>query len=137
MRRLESRLDVRSEAFAANSAHNRQLATRLKALQHTVRHERPKRDIDRLTRQDKLFIRDRLALLLDPGTPFLELSTLAANQAHDGEVPGAGQLCGIGVVAGREVVIPAHDASIKAGAWYPLSVTKIGRTLDIAMENRL
>ena len=137
MRRLESRLDVRSEAFAANSAHNRRLAAELKALQEKVRRERPRRDIARLSRQGKMFVRDRLDLLLDPGTPFLELSTLAANQAHDGEVPAAGQLCGIGIVAGREVIVRADDASIKGGAWHPLSVKKIVRTLDIAIENRL
>ena len=76
-------------------------------------------------------------MLLDPGTPFLELSTLAANQAYDGEVPGAGIVSGIGIVSGREVIIHADDASVKGGAWYPLSVKKIVRTLDIAIENRL
>jgi 3-methylcrotonyl-CoA carboxylase beta subunit len=137
VRRLVSRLDTRSETFKANSAHNRRLAEDLKAVQHKVRHERPQREIDRLNRQGKLFVRDRLDLLLDPGTPFLELSTLAANQAYDGDAPGAGQVSGIGIVAGREVVIHADDASVKGGAWYPLSVKKIVRTLDVALENRL
>src|SRR5439155_13219193 len=70
-------------------------------------------------------------------TPFLELSTLAANQSYGGDVPGAGIVSGIGIVNGREVIIHADDASVKGGAWYPLSVKKIVRTLDIAIENRL
>ena len=69
--------------------------------------------------------------------PFLEFSTLAANDAYGGEAPGAGQVSGIGIVAGHEVVLHADDASVKGGAWYPLSVKKIVRALDIAIENRL
>jgi len=120
MRRLDSRLNPRAPDFLENAAHNRRLAAELKAKQETARHDRPKRDMDRLARQDKLFTRQRLDLLLDPGTPFLELSTLAANMAYDGEVPGAGQMSGIGIVSGREVIIHADDASVKGGAWYPL-----------------
>jgi 3-methylcrotonyl-CoA carboxylase beta subunit len=93
--------------------------------------------MERLARQGKLFVRERLQCLLDPGTPFLELSTLAANMAWGGEVPGAGIVSGIGIVAGREVVIHADDASVKGGAWYPHSIKKIVRLLDIAIENRL
>ena len=137
MRRIESRLDTRADEFRANAAHNRALAAALKQRQAAARRERPARDIERLKRQSKMFVRDRIELLLDPGTPFLELSTLAANQAYDGEVPGAGIVSGIGIVSGREVIIHADDASVKGGAWYPHSVKKIVRTLDIAIENRL
>jgi len=137
MRRIDSRIDLRSEDFRLNAAHNRGLATTLKERQQAARRERPARDIERLKRQDKMFVRDRIEFLLDPGTPFLELSTLAANQAYDGEVPGAGIVSGIGIVSGREVIIHADDASVKGGAWYPHSVKKIVRTLDIAIENRL
>lgn len=137
MRRIASKLDTRSADFRANAEANRRIAEDLAERQRQARHVRPQRDLDRLSRQGKLFLRDRLDLLLDPGTPFLELSTLAANQAYDGEVPGAGQCSGIGVVGGKEVIIHADDASVKGGAWYPLSVKKIVRTLDIAIENRL
>jgi 3-methylcrotonyl-CoA carboxylase beta subunit len=137
MRRIQSNFDTRSEAFRENREHNRQLAAELRSRHEEARTRRPQRDLDRLARQNKLFVRDRLALLLDPGTPFLELSTLAANMAYDGEVPGAGQVTGIGIVSGREVVIRADDGSVKGGAWYPLSVKKIVRALDIAIENRL
>src|SRR5207237_7715035 len=81
--------------------------------------------------------RDRFQARLDPGTPFLELSPLAGNKAYDGEVPGAAQVTGIGIVSGKEVIVHADDASVKGGAWYPLSVKKIVRALDIAIENHL
>ncbi|WP_137390009.1 acyl-CoA carboxylase subunit beta [Rhodoligotrophos defluvii] len=135
--RIESRIDTSSEEFRANMAHNRGLAAELRTRQNKARFERPARDIDRLTRQNKLFVRDRLNLLLDPDTPFLELSTLAANMEYDGEVPGAGNVIGIGIIAGREVMIHADDASVKGGAWYPLTIKKMVRALDIAIENRL
>jgi 3-methylcrotonyl-CoA carboxylase beta subunit len=137
MRRIQSRISTDSADFKANAAHNRGLAAELAERQRAARHDRPQRDLDRLARQGKMFLRDRLEALLDPGTPFLELSTLAANRAYDGDVPSAGQLVGIGIVSGREVLIHADDASVKGGAWYPLSVKKIVRALDIAIENRL
>jgi 3-methylcrotonyl-CoA carboxylase beta subunit len=137
MKRIQSQLDVRSAEFKANTEHNRRLASELRDRQDRARHHRPQRDRDRLARQGKLFVRDRLEHLLDPGTPFLELSTLAANMEYDGEVPGAGIVSGVGIVAGREVIVHADDASVKGGAWYPHSIKKIVRTLDIAIENRL
>jgi 3-methylcrotonyl-CoA carboxylase beta subunit len=137
MSRIKSRIDAASPEFQENAAHHRGLAAELRRRQDEARHVRPQRDLDRLARQGKLRLRERLEALLDPESPFLELSTLAANQAYDGEVPGAGQLTGIGVVSGREVLVHADDSSVKGGAWYPLSVKKIVRTLDIAIENRL
>ncbi|WP_445219943.1 acyl-CoA carboxylase subunit beta [Bradyrhizobium sp. Pa8] len=137
MQRIVSRADTGSQDFRINMLHNRQLATELKEHQRSARFDRPARDLQRLRQQNKLFVRDRIEALLDPETPFLELSTLAANNAYDGEVPGAAQVVGIGIVAGREVIVHADDASVKGGAWYPLSVKKIVRALDIAIENRL
>ncbi len=137
MRRIETRIRPGADEFRANHAHNRALAAELKQRQQAARRTRPARDLDRLARQNKMFVHDRIELLLDPGTPFLELSTLAANMAYGGEVPGAGIVSGIGIVSGREIIIHADDASVKGGAWYPLSVKKIVRTLDIAIENRL
>ena len=137
MKRIDSALNTRSADFLANRQHNLGLVAALRQQQADVRHVRPERDMERLARQKKLFVRERIAQLLDPGTPFLELSTLAANADYDGEVPGAGVVTGIGIVSGREVVVNASDASIKGGAWYPLSVKKIVRATDIAIENRL
>lgn len=137
MRRLISKLDTRAEDFRANFAHNTKLAGEFKDKQRRARFERPQREMDRLARQNKMFVRDRIEALLDPGTPFLEFSSLAANQTYDGEVPGAAQVTGIGIVAGREVVLHADDGSVKGGAWYPLSVKKMVRALDVALENSL
>ncbi|WP_244978774.1 acyl-CoA carboxylase subunit beta [Bradyrhizobium pachyrhizi] len=137
MQRIGSAADVDSQEFRRNDLHNRQLAAELKERQRLARFDRPEKDIERLRRQNKLFVRNRIAAVLDPETPFLELSTLAANKAYNGEVPGAAQVVGIGIVAGREVIVHADDSSVKSGAWYPLSVKKIVRALDIAIENRL
>jgi len=137
MQRIASLTDTRSEEFRANDVHNRRLAAELKERQQAARFARPERDLERLRRQNKMFVRDRIQALLDPGTPFLELSTLAGNKAYEDEVPGAAQVVGIGIVSGREVIVHADDPSVKGGAWYPLSVKKIVRALDIAIENRL
>jgi len=137
MRRIISRISTGSPEFRTNAAHHRGLSATFKKRQAAARHSRPQRDLDRLTRQGKMRARDRIEALLDPGTPFLELSSLAANQSYDGEVPGAAQISGIGIVSGREVMIHADDASVKGGAWYPLSVKKMVRATDIAIENRL
>jgi len=137
MQRLGSLTDTRASDFRTNYGHNRGLAAELKERQRIARFVRPERDIERLRRQNKMFVRDRIETLLDPATPFFELSTLAGNMAYDGEVPGAAQVTGIGIVSGKEVIIHADDASVKGGAWYPLSVKKIVRALDIGIENRL
>jgi 3-methylcrotonyl-CoA carboxylase beta subunit len=137
MQRISSLIDTRNNDYRENHRHNRGLVSELRERQQTARHVRPERDRERLRRQNKMFVRDRIEALLDPGTPFLELSTLAGNMAYDGEVPGAAQVTGIGIVSGKEVIVHADDASVKGGAWYPLSVKKIVRALDIAIENRL
>jgi 3-methylcrotonyl-CoA carboxylase beta subunit len=85
----------------------------------------------------KLFVRERVEKLLDPGTPFLELSALAANGHYGDQAPGAGLVTGIGRVSGREVMIVANDATVKGGTYFPLTVKKHLRAQEIAMENRL
>ena len=137
MPRIESNLRTSSPEFRRRYAHNKALALELRRKQDAARHERSQRDIDRLRRQGKLLPRQRLERLLDPATPFLELSTLAANMAYGGESPGASSITGIGIVSGREVMIHADDPSVKGGAWYPLTIKKIVRALDIAIENNL
>lgn len=137
MRRIASRIDTNGAEYKANHAAMTERLKQFRAQQHAARYERPQRDLERLARQNKLTVRERLDLLLDPGTPFLEFSTLAACREYDGGVPGAGVVTGIGIVEGREVAIHANDASVKGGAWYPLTVKKIVRLLDVAIENRL
>ena len=137
MRRIQSRIDTETETFKAYRDHNLRLLADFRAKSAAARHERPERDILRLEKQNKMRVHERIEHLLDPGTPFLEFSTLAANMAYDGESPQASIVTGLGIVSGREVVIHADDSSVKGGAWYPLSVKKIVRVLDIAIENRL
>ncbi len=134
---IKSALRTSDAEFRTRYLHNRALAKELHERQHASRHVRPKRDIDRLRTQGKMLPRERIEALLDPGTPFLELSTLAANQAYGGESPGASCIIGIGIVSGREVIIHADDSTIKGGAWYPLTIKKILRCLEIALENHL
>ena len=134
---IESAVRTGSSEFRRRYAHNKGLAAQLRERQQAARHTRPARDLERLASQGKMLPRQRLELLLDPATPFLELSTLAAGMAYGGESPGASCITGIGVVSGREVLVHADDPTVKGGAWYPLTVKKIVRALDIAIENRL
>ena len=80
----------------------------------------------------KLLPRDRVQRLLDPGSPFLEIGALAANGMYDDEAPGAGMITGIGRVSGREVMIVANDATVKGGAYFPMTVKKHLRAQEIA-----
>jgi 3-methylcrotonyl-CoA carboxylase beta subunit len=136
MSRIKSKIQTESSEFKSNYNYNKGLADELKQRQHDARYERPQKDIDRLAGHGKLMPRQRLEKLLDPGTPFLEFSTLAGSRAGDAGSPSASCITGIGVVSGQEVIIIANDSSIKGGAWYPLTVKKIVRALDIAIENR-
>jgi acetyl-CoA carboxylase carboxyltransferase component len=87
--------------------------------------------------QGKLAPRERLAGLLDPGTPWFETGLLMAYDRYDGQAPGAGVITGVGVVSGREVVVVANDATVKAGAWWPETIAKMLRAQEIAMRQRI
>ncbi|HVM30106.1 MAG TPA: carboxyl transferase domain-containing protein [Candidatus Limnocylindrales bacterium] len=95
------------------------------------------RSIARHRERGKLPVRERIDRLLDPGSPFLELSALAANGLYDDEAPGAGIVTGIGTVSGTECVIVANDATVKGGSYYPMTVKKHVRAQEIALANRL
>ena len=86
--------------------------------------------------QGKLTARERISLLIDPRTDFLEIGLLVAHDRYDGQAPAAGVVTGIGSVEGREVVIVANDATVKAGAWWPETITKILRAQEVAMRSR-
>jgi 3-methylcrotonyl-CoA carboxylase beta subunit len=137
VKRIVSHVDTASDAYRANREHNLALAAELRERERAARHDRPPKILERLAAQGKLRVPDRLDLLLDPGSPFLELSPLAACEAYDGDAPQANTVTGVGVVQGREVVVTAGDGSVKGGAWYPLSVRKIVRAFQVALENRL
>ena len=137
MARIRSTVDPSSDAFRQYREHNLALAHDLEKRLHAARYERTQRSLDLLKERGKLTVRERLELLLDPGTPFLELSPLAACEAYGGEAPQGLVVTGIGIVSGREVMVTAGDSTIKGGSWYPLSVKKIVRALEIALQNRL
>jgi len=137
MRRIESRIDPRSATYRQWRAAGLARVEEFRARQQAARHERPQRDVDRLARLGKLPVRERIERLLDPDTPFLELSSLAACTEYDGDSKSGSAVIGVGVVSGREVLVRADDPSVKGGAWYPLTVKKIVRGLDVAIENRL
>jgi 3-methylcrotonyl-CoA carboxylase beta subunit len=85
----------------------------------------------------KMTARERLARLCDPGTPWLEIGLLVAHDRYDGQAPGAGVVTGVGVVSGRAVVVVANDATVKAGSWWPETITKMLRAQEIAMRQRI
>src|SRR6201998_1138530 len=97
----------------------------------------PARARERHVARGKLLPRDRVDTLLDPGSPFLELSPLAANGLYDGDAPAAGIITGVGRVAGRECVIVANDATVKGGTYYPVTVKKHLRAQEVALHNNL
>jgi acetyl-CoA carboxylase carboxyltransferase component len=137
MELLESHLDVHSPEFKANAAHHRALAEDLKRRLAEARMGGGEDQVKRHRSRGKLFVRDRVERLLDPGTSFLELSPLAANGLYDGDAPCAGLVTGIGVVRGRQVMVVANDATVKGGTYFPLTVKKHVRAQEIALENRL
>ena len=134
---FESKLDVHGTAFAENHAHHQALAQDLRATLKQVAQGGPERARRKHTARGKLLPRERIDLLLDPGSPFLEIAPLAAWGLYGNEVPAAGLLAGVGRVAGREVMIVANDATVKGGTYYPMTVKKHLRAQEIARENRL
>ena len=137
MPQLKTRLDTGSEAFRANRDHHAALAADLREKVARVSAgggpEAQKKHVAR----GKLLPRERVRALLDPGSPFLELSQLAAFGLYGDEAPSAGIITGIGRVEGREVVIVANDATVKGGTYYPITVKKHLRAQEIAGQNRL
>ncbi|HOG06866.1 MAG: hypothetical protein M0P04_09510 [Syntrophales bacterium] len=134
---IETRIDPRSEAYRQNYEAMAALVTTLKEELRIAREDRSPQARNRLASQGKMPMREKLDLLLDRNTPFLEIAPLAARGLYDGKIHGAGLVSGIGVVGGREVLITGNDAMIKGGATYPLTVKKSLRCQTIAMENRL
>lgn len=134
---IETQLNPSDEQFKQNAAHNRALADELRERLAQVRQGGGERAQQRHAEQSKLFVRDRIDRLLDSGSPFLELSPLAAWELYGGDAPGAGIVTGIGRVSGRECVIVANDATVKGGTYYPMTVKKHLRAQQIALENRL
>jgi acetyl-CoA carboxylase carboxyltransferase component len=137
MQIIETQIDRGSAAFAANAAHHRALAEELRARLALVRAGGGAAAQARQREQGKLFARERIDRLLDPGSPFLEIAPLAAWEMYDGDAPGAGIVTGIGRVSGRECLILANDATVKGGTYYPMTVKKHLRAQQIALDNHL
>jgi 3-methylcrotonyl-CoA carboxylase beta subunit len=137
MSALASRVNPRTEAFQANARAMRALVEDLRAQVQRIKQGGGEVARQRHLGRGKLLPRERIRRLLDPGSPFLELSQLAAHDMYGGEVPAAGIITGIGRVEGRECVIVANDATVKGGTYFPITVKKHVRAQEIARENRL
>src|SRR5215217_3119103 len=135
--RIDSKIVGESEEFRARAAHNRALAEKLRADVAEAAKGGPEKHRQRHVERGKLLPRDRVERLLDPGSPFLEISQLAACDMYDSEVPGAGVIAGIGRVSGKQVMIVCNDATVKGGTYYPLTVKKHLRAQEVAEQNRL
>ncbi|WP_300973969.1 carboxyl transferase domain-containing protein [Sphingomonas sp. LHG3406-1] len=135
--RLDTKVNPDSPEFRARDAHNRALVEKLRADVAASALGGNQKSRDRHVSRGKLLPRERVERLLDPGSPFLEIGQLAANDLYEGEVPGAGIICGIGRVSGRQAMIVCNDATVKGGTYYPLTVKKHLRAQEIAEANRL
>ncbi len=134
---LQSQIDPRSEEFRANSEAMLALVEDLRAKVAQVELGGGEAARARHTARGKLLARERIELLLDPGSPFLEIGQLAAWGLYDGDAPGAGMVAGIGRIQGLECMVVANDATVKGGTYYPLTVKKHLRAQEIAQANQL
>lgn len=135
--KLTSRVLTGSESFRANRAAHLALLEQVAAAAAAARAGGGETARARHIARGKLPPRERVAGLLDPGSPFLEIGATAAHGMYDGAAPGAGLICGIGMVEGREVMVVCNDATVKGGTYYPMTVKKHLRAQEIAAENHL
>ena len=137
MDRLDTHVDTAASEFRANRERMQHLVAELAGRTRLAAEGGGATYRERHVAQGKLPVRERIERLIDPGSPFLELSALAAWGMYDDEAPGAGLVTGIARVSGREVLVVANDATVKGGTYYPMSVKKHVRAQQIALENRL
>src|ERR1019366_7262893 len=130
-------VDPSTQQSVTRTAHMRHLVETLHHLEDKRREGGGPERIEKQHRAGKLTARERIARLLDPGARFLEVGLLIAYDQYEGQAPAAGVVTGIGKIEGRPAVIVANDATVKAGAWWPETITKILRAQEIAMRNRL
>ena len=134
---IDSKVNNRSEEYRANAAHMRSMVEDLEENVARVRLGGGGKYQERHESRGKLLVRDRINALVDPGSPFLELSQLAAHEVYGENVAAAGIVTGVGRVAGQECMIVANDATVKGGTYYPLTVKKHLRAQTIAEQNNL
>ena len=137
MEMLSTTADPTADGYRTNDASQRALVAELDDRLRTAALGGPERSRERHVARGKLLPRERIDVLLDDGSPFLEVAPLAADGLYDGEAPGAGVIAGIGLVHGRHVMVLSNDATVKGGTYYPLTVKKHLRAQEIALENRL
>jgi 3-methylcrotonyl-CoA carboxylase beta subunit len=137
MPRLTTHVDARSEGFRDNAKHMQALVDDLREREARVAAGGGDEATEKHRARGKLPVRERIARLVDPGTTFLELSALAAEDLYDGAAPAAGIVTGIASIHGRPCVIVANDATVKGGTYFPITVKKHLRAQEIAAENRL
>lgn len=137
MPQITSKINVKSQDFAENAAHMQAQVDDLKEKIATIKLGGGEKSNKRHTDRGKLLPRERINVLLDEGSPFLEISQLAAWNVYDDYVPAAGVIAGIGRVSGVECIIVANDATVKGGTYYPLTVKKHLRAQTIAEQNNL
>ncbi|MBM3489603.1 MAG: methylcrotonoyl-CoA carboxylase [Alphaproteobacteria bacterium] len=137
MSELVSKVDPRDAQFRANFAANQARMAELRELLAKIKLGGGARAHERHLARGKLLPRERIQALVDPGSPFLELSQFAAHEVYEDEVPAAGVITGIGRIAGIECVLVANDATVKGGTYYPLTVKKHVRAQEIAWQNNL
>lgn len=134
---LKSNLNTRSDDFKANAAHMQSLVDDLKEKVSGIKQGGGERAREKHLSRGKLLPRERVRQLLDPGSPFMELSQMAAWDMYGGDINSAGIITGIGRVSGRECVVICNDATVKGGTYYPLTVKKQLRAQEIAQQNHL
>jgi len=134
---IQSKIRTSDPEFTENQAHLHELVAQYRGHVARVKQGGGREAVAKHTGRGKLFVRDRIDRLIDPDSPFLEFSALAAHGLYDDEAPGAGIVTGIGRVCGTLCLVVANDATVKGGSYYPLTVKKHLRAQEIARENHL
>lgn len=134
---LPTLVDKSSAEFKENASRISAIMAKYADLHQKINRGGPEKARDKHIQRGKMLVRDRVTALIDPGSPFLEISPLAAHQVYDDDIPAAGVVAGIGTVEGVTCMIVANDATVKGGTYYPLTVKKHLRAQEIAQQNRL
>ncbi|HEX2652394.1 MAG TPA: carboxyl transferase domain-containing protein, partial [Xanthobacteraceae bacterium] len=137
MAQIASLIDTKAQEFQANAAQMRALVDDLMQRRNEAAQGGPPKARERHQARGKLLPRERVMHLIDPGSPFLEMSPLAAGGMYEDAIHGAGLITGIGRIEGRECMVVCNDSTIKGGTYYPMTVKKHLRAQEIAEENRL
>ena len=137
MFKIESKVNASSDAFKENYEKNKELHLQLKERLEKIKEGGTEKARKIHLERGKLPTRERVSLLFDKNTPFLELSPLAAYDMYENEAPASGLITGIGIVHGREVMVIANDATVKGGTYYPITILKHARAQRVAQDNNL